>query len=115
MLSNFRAETMNGEGTYDELGTPDLVAMTGYKPAFFDNVGKCSVALALLNGPRMKRMIDDLPSGKFGLKEQRALRKSARQSLSDNHDTYKKLPIFSILNDHIFRGSFSEIRRLHDI
>ena len=115
ILSHFHATTKDGDNPYDKIGAKDLALMTGHSHSFFEALGKSSVSLALLDSTKMESLISDLPAGILTYSVQRALRKNAVQEIGENYATYKKVPVFSVLNKHIFPGLFQEIRRAHQI
>ena len=73
--------------TYDELGIKKLVLLTGYKPNLFENVGKSSIALTLLDEKKMMEIMIGI-TGDLKNKEQRILKKKAEESLIHNYQTY---------------------------
>ena len=115
ILSNFHATTKDGEAPYDELGPADLARMTLHTPSFYENLGKASLALSMLDSPKMESLIRNLPEGVLTQARQRALRKSAVQVIADKYETYKKNSIFRVLHKQMFPGLFQEIRRVHQL
>ena len=107
-MGNFFAVTSNGENPYDELGPEDLSELTGYRLSLFNEVGKPCIALTLLDEPKMKEFIGNVP-GKLKNKEQRALRKNALDLLLENWDDYSKQPVFPILRKYIFPSVFKSV------
>jgi len=115
LLSNFKALTERDDYArpYDELGPDKLVQLTGYKPSFFENVGKASIGLTLFEDKSMKKLIDELPEGKFGNKQQRALKANAVDLLVDKLALFKKSKIYPIISKHLFPSIMKVIEENH--
>ena len=110
LLSNFKAIT--GTDVYDEIGFHTLVKVTGYKDAFFRNIGKACIALTILDVKKMKALIDELPkNGKFDNKKQRALKANAFDVLVNNFEEFKKKKkyVFQILSCYILPSIFKDL------
>ena len=114
LLSNFKAITASSDYSdpYDEIGAQTLVEVTGYKPAFFRNIGKVCIALTILDLKKMAALIDELSkNGKFDNKKQRALKANAFDVLVNDFEEFKKKKnyVFQILSCYIFPSIFKDV------
>ena len=109
--SNFKAVTDDGEAPYEELAHSDLNSMNGYSKSFFKEIGKPSLALALLDiwcgTNHMSALIDETPStGTFPLSAQRALKQAAADCLRIEKAKFKNTQIYKNLSERIFPSAF---------
>ena len=85
--------------------------MNGYSKSFFKDIGKPSLALALLNiwcgTTHMSELIDEIhDTGTFPLSAQRALKKAAADCLLTEKARFKKTQIYKDLSEWIFPSYF---------
>lgn len=111
ILSNFKAITANGDAPYDELSAEDLAQLTGYKKAFFQEIGRPCIAVALfdawLGTKVMASLIKEIPKDvKFKNTQQRALKQAARKALKENEAKFRKCPFYSDISQWVFPSAF---------
>ena len=107
VVSHYLATTNNGNAPYDELTATEYASLTGYARVFFLEVGRPCLALTLLDNPKMKELIGELPNGKaFPQKQQRALKKNAWDTLQDNDEQYSTISLYPLLKEWIFPSAW---------
>ena len=84
--------------------------MKSYKKSFFADVGRSSIALALLDGwfdtDYSSNLLNELSAGKFTVQSQRALSKASRDCLKEHVENFKKAPFYQDLSKWVFPSAF---------
>ena len=64
-----------------------MIALTGNKSSLFENIGKVSIALTLMDEKKMMELMISL-NGDLKVKDQRKLKKKAMEAIIENYETY---------------------------